>query len=345
MFKVRGLKKLVLIVLIILIIFVVFLVKKNSPPIYGYYCQREGELPSSFRSTFLHSSTLKGVAFFWYQCGEDGTVASAEETDLDMLKYLQSKGIETYAVVHNLHQGQFNRRIAERILTDEKIADQLIDNIVKTVAEQGYSGVNLDLENISPELRDNLSDFSARLKSKLQGENKMLFIAVPAKQWDDKNNQWSGAFDYRALARYADQLILMAYEEHGLTSGPGSIASLPWVEQVVRYALSQCSADKIILGIPVYGFLWSNRKDGLPQYLSYGQLKKLAKQKQVSIQWDGVLKTPYFTYQEGGLLFSAWFENKKSFSSKLKLAKKYKLGGIALWRLGMEDPDIWNKLK
>lgn len=344
MLKFWKLKKPAIILLILLIVCLIFWIKKCNLPVYGYYCQQEGELPSSFRSSFLHSSALKGSAFFWYQCLDDGEIIDSEETDLDMLRYLQSKGVETYAVVHNLSGGQFDRSVVEEILTSGLVSTKLISNIIRIVVEQGFTGVNLDLENIPPELRDSLSDFVARLKKKLERENKRLLIALPAKLKDDLHNQWSGAFDYRALARAADRLVLMAYEQHGAATGPGPIASLSWVEKVIKYSLEQIPAEKLILGIPVYGFLWASNNSP-PQYLSYSQVKKISKKQGTKLKWDSFSKVPYLTYEDEDVVYSAWFENKKSFSYKLKLAKKYNLGGIALWRLGLEDPSLWDHLR
>ena len=63
-------------------------------------------------------------------------------------------------------------------------------------------------------------------------------IAVPSKARELPNDSWSGAFDYAFLSRYADQIMLMTYDEHWSGGTPGPIASISWVEDVIRYALS-----------------------------------------------------------------------------------------------------------
>ncbi|HHV71808.1 MAG TPA: glycosyl hydrolase family 18 [Clostridia bacterium] len=338
-----NLKKIIFWFFIIILVLWVF-TPRNKLAFYGYYCEEEGELASSFSSAFLHASVLQGVAFFWYQCLENGEIAVQGEVDLDMLKYLQAKGLKSYAVFHNLQEGQFNSAAVEKILKDDSVSEKLIANMVKIVLEQNFTGVNLDLENIPPELRNDLSDFVARLKSQLQAHGRQLSIAVPAKEEDDLNSRWSGAFDYAALAKQADYLVIMAYEEHGFTTVPGPIASLPWVEEVIKYSLSQVPKEKLVLGIPVYGFLW-NSENKPPRYFSYSQLKKIAKEQGVKSQWDNIAKAPYFSYNEGKTTYWSWYEDKRSFSYKLGLARKYGLAGVAIWRLGMEDPNIWDRIK
>jgi len=55
------------------------------------------------------------------------------------------------------------------------------------------------------------------------------------------------------------------------------------------------------------------------------------------INWDSTHKAPYAIYKGQEM----WFENAASISHKLDLVNKYNIKGIALWRLGQEDPQMW----
>ena len=55
-------------------------------------------------------------------------------------------------------------------------------------------------------------------------------------------------------------------------------------------------------------------------------------------------QTPFFTYTEAGTKYEVWYENRHSTAAKLRLVDKYNLRGVAVWRLGYEDPGIWEVL-
>ena len=39
-----------------------------------------------------------------------------------------------------------------------------------------------------------------------------------------------------------------------------------------------------------------------------------------------------------------WMEESKSIEQKLKAAKKAKIAGTSVWKLGMEDPTVWDTI-
>ncbi|MFW6270270.1 MAG: glycosyl hydrolase family 18 protein, partial [Bacillota bacterium] len=59
-------------------------------------------------------------------------------------------------------------------------------------------------------------------------------------------------------------------------------------------------------------------------------------------EWDQESKTPYYKYEDEQGRHEIWFENKTSINKKLELVQQYQLAGAVFWRLGLEDPAIWN---
>jgi spore germination protein YaaH len=162
---------------------------------------------------------------------------------------------------------------------------------------------------------------------------------VPAKTYGDGSNPWSAPFDYRQISLYADYVAVMTYDEHGYSTGPGPIASVPWMNSVIQYAVDQMPRAKILLGIPAYGFDWGD--SGAPTYLSYPRaMASLATSGAVLVR-DPASDVPHFTYVKNGQRHEVWFEDARSWAKKLDLVEDYDLGGVAIWRLGMEDPASW----
>ncbi|XOS91003.1 glycosyl hydrolase family 18 protein [Brevibacillus laterosporus] len=93
-------------------------------------------------------------------------------------------------------------------------------------------------------------------------------------------------FDYKLLGRYADRLVIMAYDEHNPRTKPGPVASIQWAEDTVRYALSQgVPAHKILLGVAGYGWNWNSNGEKAV-YQSYKSLMELGKSHGATLNWD-----------------------------------------------------------
>ena len=96
------------------------------------------------------------------------------------------------------------------------------------------------------------------LASILHSHGKIVTIDVSGKTWDDTSG-WGGAWDYRALGEACDYVCIMCYDYHWSGSEAGPIGPLGWLRKVVKYALSTIPREKIVIGIPFYGYRWLGR--------------------------------------------------------------------------------------
>ena len=114
---------------------------------------------------------------------------------------------------------------------------------------------------------------------------------------------------------------------------------------MVKYSLTKLPAEKILLGVAGFGFDW-NTYTGTSSYLSYQMAANTARQYNKWFQWDANQQVPYYGYTDSnGSWHSVYFENASSLAAKLDTVNNYHLGGIALWRLGLEDPASWKVIK
>ena len=136
----------------------------------------------------------------------------------------------------------------------------------------------------------------------------------------------------------------MAFGEHWDEGEAGAIASLPWVERVVKYADSLgIDKQKFFLTIPLYGYAWQEDSADNATGLTYTDILKLIDRYTVNVEWDEMAVSPHFHYQ-GSSEYEVWFANSKSVEAKMKLADRANFKGLTFWRLGGEDPTIWNYL-
>lgn len=310
-------------------------VKPHGKTVLGYYLLGS----SSYNSLIQNSNYLTAIAPWSWGLDSYGKLNADfdAKTLAQVLMFSGNREVETYALVHNLFNGSFDPKVVSALLNNQAARIRAVNEIKTALVNWGMTGINLDLENVPAADRQALTEFVAELSEALHAEGLKVTMAVPAKTADNPSNNFSGAYDYAALGKHVDQLVIMAYDQHYRAGPPGPIASIKWVEDVIKFAVSQVPAEKIILGIPNYGYDWP--QSGMADALTYDQTMQLAAANSASIRWQGEDKVPYFTY---GNNRQVWFENRYSIKYKLELVNQYQLNGIALWRLGQEDSGIWN---
>ena len=137
------------------------------------------------------------------------------------------------------------------ILSSSSARQTLIDELVSEVARTGAHGVNIDFEGLPASQRANMVTFVTALDTAVDE----VVLATPAVDW-------SGAWDYAALTDHS-WLFIMGYGYHWSRSeeagpvdplyggGVWSAYSLDWTAN--DYLSKGADADKVILGMPLYG--------------------------------------------------------------------------------------------
>ena len=152
--------------------------------------------------------------------------------------------------------GTFNSGLIQILSENETVQDNLIENLLETVREKGYVGVDVDFEYIRPEDRVGYADFVNRLRETMNENGYRVSVALAPKTSSYQKGLLYEAMDYHLLGQSANTVFLMTYE-WGYTYGPPlPVAPLPNVRQVLEYALTEIPKEKIVLGVPNYGYSW-----------------------------------------------------------------------------------------
>jgi spore germination protein len=306
--------------------------------VLGYYAEDWWGDTRSLDSLKTAGDEVDLVVNFQLHIDGAGTIETRDYAGL--MQEAQSRGLKVQGLVHNFSGSGFDAGAARQVLSDAAVRATAVANLLAVAKEKGLAGINVDIENVPPDQRPNYTAFVRELSEALKPEGVGLTLSIPAKTWDDTRSAWSGAFDYKALGQYADYIVPMAYDENLPGYLPGPVASAGWVEKVAAFAASQIPKEKVLLGIAAYGYDWVQ---GTTQGNGLGvpQAMNLAARYGAAVQWDSVGQVPYFEYTKDGVPRIVYFENAQSLGPKLDIVKKYGLGGIAIWRLGLEDPAIW----
>ena len=171
----------------------------------------------------------------------------------------------------------------------------------------------------------------------MKDKKKTLIVSVFPKV--DVAESVHGAYDYDALSKQSDYLQIMAYDRHWATSEAGAIAPIGWFEENLKYAIEHGGgAGKVIIGLSLYGYDWGGKAEA--ETVTYVDATVRAEKAGAQILFDETDKAPYFIYDD----HEVWFEDERSMNAKLDVIAKYNPAGIALWRLGQEQPEIWNAI-
>lgn len=215
---------------------------------------------------------------------------------------------------------------------DFPIRDKLVADIA--AAAEPYDGVQIDFEMVPAKDKDAFFEFLRLLKDRIDGRT--LSAAVPAR-WRDV----ADAYDYALLDQTVDRVIVMAYDEHWSTSGPGPIASVAWGRNVAAYATRKISPERLVMGLPFYGRAWADKN-----------LSRAYKHSGVAQIIEGAAggvhlrenEIPSLEYQET-VTVRLFYEDASSILSKLRAYAAASVRNVAFWRLGQEDPAVWPLLE
>lgn len=312
---------------------------RSPKVVLGYYTVDYPGDKLSQNSLVNSSRLVNQAAMFDFRIDSKGNISG--KVSYEGIREAGKKGAKALMVVHNFINGAFDPWTGYGAVASAASRSNLVDNIVRIIENNGYDGVNIDLEGLPAEAKAGYNAFLKELGARLKARSKLLTVAIPAKT-GDAGNSWSGAYDYRTIGRLADYVVIMTYDEHWIGGPPGPVASLPWVKRVIDYSVSTIPPQKVLMGVGCYGYDWPAGQNG--KTVKWKDLPGLIKS-YGNVKWDNYYSVPYLTYTKNGVYHQVWFENQYSLAIKLKLAENYGLGGIAMWRLGFEDATFWDTIK
>ena len=231
--------------------------------------------------------------------------------------------------------GTFSAAQAAALLRDPALQQTLAANVLQTMLEKGYEGLDVDFEYLGRDLAESYAAFIQLLRDTLAPYGLPLITALAPKTSAAQPGTLYEGHNYASLSTASDAVLLMTYE-WGYTYGPPmAVAPVGAVRRVVEFALTQMDAAKILLGFPNYAYDWTLPfTAGATRAQSIGNeaAPLLAAQYGAEIQFDTQSQTPYFTYlDEAGQPHEVWFEDARSAQAKFDLLSEYGLLGLGYW--------------
>lgn len=288
---------------------------------------------------------LTSLSVFSYGFTTEGELVPPSVDDSFMIKAANAAGTRPLLTLTPFGpDGRFNNFLITAMVNNETVKNNLLQNLLSALQEKGFVGVDIDFEYILPNDRIPFADFVADTRAFLAPYGYSVSVALAPKTSDNQPGLLYEGKDYALLGQAADSVLLMTYE-WGYTYGPPmAVAPINKVREVVDYAVTRIAPSKIDLGIPNYGYDWTLPFErGVSKARTIGNTEaiQIAVAHGASVSFDEVAMSPFFQYEENGILHEVWFEDVRSLREKFSLLPKYGLRGIGVWQIMRFFRPMW----
>lgn len=259
--------------------------------------------------------------------GGDGDFSSCADPAYVALAH--ENGKQVWIMIENITGGCDT----EALLKSRKARGNLIRNLTEAVEACGADGINLDFEAMPEALVPHYMQFIRELKQ-VCIEKKIILSVDTFSPYS-----WNLKYDHTELGKVADYVIIMGYDESWAEPGPNSDTS--FIDFSCKRSQELIPGEKLIIAVPFYTRAWSKgEKDWIRSEVYMRDCPALM-EACGDLAWDEEVGCYHGHVEMDGVEKEIWFEDVRSMEARLDVISKYVVKGIAAWRLGQEDPGVW----
>lgn len=284
--------------------------------------------------------SIHEVHFLWYNLGPDGTITAVSEereTTEKALSLAREKGVQVIPAIGN----RFSAGLTREILQNEEKRDRLTRQISTLVQARGYDGIDILFQPMEETEREAFAGWIESLATILHQKEKVLHVTVHPQTGRGTSHSVQRSQDWRRIGQAADRVKIMAFNyswDH-----PGPSTPLDWLDEVILHATEEIEPSKVTIALSTVGWIWPEGQAEAQRTFSYSSVAKLSENQRLQPNRDenGEL---HLKIEEKGERYHAWYPDGESVLVKWRWIKEHHpdIGGLALWYLGSEDPDLWS---
>ena len=262
---------------------------------------------------------------------KNGADTLIDQVDEDAMKVIRKNKKTAIAMVSNFSGDSFDGNAIHKLLQDQSLQNRFIDNLIKSLKSYGFKGVNIDFEEIKETSDVPLTAFQKNLYEKLHAQNMIVSQDISPDNED---------YNLETLAKYNDYIFVMAYDQHTESSNAGDVSNQQWVEEQLDKICKKISSDKVILALACYGYDWPDGDVGTT--ITYQQAIATANRYNGKVQYNPISANLNFSYKdESAVSHQVYFTDAATNFNLIRKADDWGVAGVALWRMGAEDPRVW----
>lgn len=306
--------------------------RADQPVVFGFYVNWDEASKVSLR---LNLARLTHLVPEWIAL-KNGAGDIEDNSDAQVIQIARDAKLPILAEINNYREG-WQAGDLHRVLSNPKSRTNLIDNIEHNLQEHKFAGVNIDFEQLPNADKARMVEFMRELSARLKPAGFLTTEDVPT---DDDDS-----YDLKQLGEINDFIVPMVYDEHYQSGAPGPVASEAWYQDQLDRLLRQLPPSKTVVGVGNYGYDWiiGSKKGGVE--VSYGDVIAAASANKAGIVWDKNVSNPVLRYKAGKNQHEVWFLDAVTALNHIQDAAAADYRGVAVWRLGGEDPGLWAALQ
>lgn len=245
-------------------------------------------------------------------------------------------------------QGEANIRTAYQLLLDEHYQNRLIENIINSLREKGFYGINVSYEYVSETTLPYIERVYSKIEARLKEEGFFVFATINPNITVLGDELVFQRMDYTELSTLADSIVFMNYERARNVNPPSPISSIYQMEVYLDYLMDTVPTNILSLGLATIGYDWA-----LPYLAGISSVNSLtidnaiglARNEGAVIQFDEISQTPYFRYTNrrgpNPVEHIVWFIDARSINALLDLVAANDLQGIGIWNITVFNEQLW----
>ena len=236
----------------------------------------------------------------------------------------------TMALITSYNGSRFHPEVIRGLGGNAQATGITAGAIAALVDSGRYRGVVMDFEGMTPRDLDPLLAFTRAVADSVRAHGVgTVVIAVPAGD--------TAAYPAALLLEAADMIMPVLYDQHWTDSPPGPIASPEWVTRNLGTRVAEVGAARIVAAFPLYGYRW--RKTAETEVISFDDARRLTTMTNTVLIRDHASATVHARSPEG---WELWASDRVQLETLVREARQLGVRTFALWRLGLEDPAIWD---
>ena len=238
--------------------------------------------------------------------------------------------ISNYINFNNV-SGSFDREDVVRISKSKQLRTVFINSIIKNLTKYNLKGINLAFDDIQNRNTPEYNAFEEEIYNTLHAKG---FLVTQNVIPDDEQ------YDLKKIQKFNDYIFVMAFDQHNEQSNAGDISNQHWVEEILDKVCAIVPSEKIILTVAGGGYDWP--KSSIGKSIGYQQAVSTAQENKQTIIYDPASANLHYKYfDKDSLEHSIYFTDAATNFNVIRMADDWATGGVALWRLGAEDPRLW----
>jgi cellulose synthase/poly-beta-1,6-N-acetylglucosamine synthase-like glycosyltransferase/peptidoglycan/xylan/chitin deacetylase (PgdA/CDA1 family)/spore germination protein YaaH len=250
------------------------------------------------------------------------------DRQLHSILYSRAHRPRVWLMVQNVFAEKWQVAPTIALFHSPRASARLVDQLVASVQASGWQGAVFDIENLPDNALPAYVRFLALAHRRFAKAGLTLAATVPA---------GDPGWPLKAIGAATDQTILMAYDEHWQGGEPGPIASQDWFAQQVAIARRAVPAKKLVVALGSYAY---DYHDGTADALTLPEAWLSARDSGTLPTWDPASGNSGFAFDDNGDKHAVWMLDAATTWNELRQLNG--ISGVALWRLGSEDPGVWH---